>query len=113
MITPTGDSRIDPFTQVLNDNADAFRNPAPPEQGRLGEASKWVNAAVGVTEIGSDLKDRGLAVATDGISRMLPGMPASFLVMPHLGIPILDRLSELYRRANMPREVEAFAQQKR
>ncbi|WKB53297.1 RHS repeat-associated core domain-containing protein [Eleftheria terrae] len=87
LIAPTGNSGVDALAGAVNRTAAPFQESPPPEQGSVGVASHWVNAALGVVGAPFELLNTGLSLLTAPFNSLVPGMPAAFLTVPHLGIP--------------------------
>jgi len=79
LIDPTGNVTLDAMTGVINSRFDAFRTAPPPAQGTLGEISHGVNACLGVVAAPFEMLDAGFAVATSGLAKLMPGLPAATL----------------------------------
>lgn len=86
-IAPTGNISVDALTGVVNDSVLAFQDAPDPEQGRIGEISHHLNAALNAVDMPFQLLDTGLSVIASPLNRLMPGMPAAVISHPHLGTP--------------------------
>jgi RHS repeat-associated protein len=89
LLAPTGNASLDVLIGDINDIAAPFQNLSDPEATGLDKASDIVNGILGVIQAPVTLLNDGFALATAGIAKLFPPLPAATLGMFHLGIPHL------------------------
>ena len=88
LLEPTGNVTIDALAGVVDAVASPFRNPPRKDQGTVETVSHWVSATLGVVGGAFALLDTGMAMATAGIAKLFPALPAvtiggAYLAPPH------------------------------
>jgi RHS repeat-associated protein len=89
VLAPTGNASLDVLVGDLNDVFAPFQNLSDPDATGLDKASDIVNGILGAVMAPVTLLNDGFALATAGIAKLFPPLPAATLGMFHLGIPHL------------------------
>lgn len=87
LVAPTGDTGTDALAGVINRTAEPFQHAPPPEQGDVGKVSNIVNGVLGVAGAPFELLDTGMALIASPLAKLMPGMPATVITTPHIGMP--------------------------
>jgi RHS repeat-associated protein len=87
LIAPTGKTEIDALANVVNSAAEPFQTAPDPEQGEIGKLNDKVNMYLGLMDLPSELLNTGFSMAASPLNKLVPGMPAAILSVPHLGLP--------------------------
>lgn len=87
LVAPTGDTGTDALAGVINRTAEPFQHAPPPEQGNVGKVSNIVNGVLGVAGAPFELLDTGMALVASPLAKLMPGMPATVITTPHIGMP--------------------------
>ncbi|CAB3787329.1 hypothetical protein LMG28688_02444 [Paraburkholderia caffeinitolerans] len=85
LIAPTGNTSVDALASAVNSGAQPFQDLGNPKAGTLDRISDVVNGAVGSLGAFDQLLNTGMALIPG--ANLMPGMPAAFIGVPHLGVP--------------------------
>jgi uncharacterized Zn-binding protein involved in type VI secretion len=88
LFEPTGNVTVDALAGVVDSVASPFRNPPPKDHGTVGVVSHYVSGTLGVVGGAFSLLDTGMAMATAGVAKYFPALPAvtlggAYLAPPH------------------------------
>ena len=87
LIAPTGKTEIDALANVVNSAAEPFQTAPDPEQGEIGKLNDKVSMFLGLAGLPSELLNTGFTLLASPLNKLVPGMPAAILSVPHLGLP--------------------------
>ncbi len=85
LIAPTGNTSVDALASAINSGAQPFQDLGDPNASTLNRISDVVNGAVGSLGAFDQLLNTGMALIPG--ADLMPGMPAAFIGVPHLGVP--------------------------
>ncbi|MDR3099716.1 MAG: DUF6531 domain-containing protein, partial [Paraburkholderia sp.] len=85
LIAPTGNTSVDALASSVNAGAMPFQQLGDPKANTLDRITNVVNGAVGSLGAFDQLLNTGMALIP--FTNMVPGMPAAFITVPHLGVP--------------------------
>lgn len=85
LIAPTGNTSVDALASAVNAGAQPFQKLGDPKANTLDRVTNAVNGAVGSLGALDQLLNTGMALMP--LTNMVPGMPAAFIGVPHLGVP--------------------------
>ncbi|WP_434391127.1 PAAR domain-containing protein [Melittangium boletus] len=88
LLQPTGENvALDSFAAVVNRTAAPFQDAPPAHQGAVGQINQVLSGVLGAVGAPVELLNTGFALATHGLSAMLPALPAATLTALHVGLP--------------------------
>ncbi|MEX3967414.1 RHS repeat-associated core domain-containing protein [Paraburkholderia sp. EG286B] len=85
LISPTGNTSVDALASAVNAGAQPFQQLGNPKANTLDRVTNVVNGAVGSLGALDQLLNTGMAMIPG--ANLVPGMPAAFIGVPHLGVP--------------------------
>lgn len=85
LIAPTGNTSVDSLTSAVNAGAQPFQQLGNPKANTLDRITNVVSGAVGSLGALDQLLNTGMALIPG--ANLMPGMPAAFIGVPHLGAP--------------------------
>ncbi|HKT98953.1 MAG TPA: RHS repeat-associated core domain-containing protein [Paraburkholderia sp.] len=85
LIAPTGNTSVDALASAVNSGAQPFQDLGNPKASTLDRVTNVVNGAVGSLGALDQLLNTGMALIPG--ANLVPGMPAAFIGVPHLGVP--------------------------
>ncbi|MFD1560997.1 RHS repeat-associated core domain-containing protein [Paraburkholderia silviterrae] len=85
LIAPTGNTPVDALASAVNAGAQPFQQLGNPKANTLDRVTGVVNGAVGSLGALDQLLNTGMALIPG--ANLVPGMPAAFIGVPHLGVP--------------------------
>jgi RHS repeat-associated protein len=87
VLAPTGDASLDVLVGDLNDTFAPFQELGSPDASNLHKANALIGGIMGAIQAPVTLLNDGFALATAGIAKLFPPLPAATLGMLHLGFP--------------------------
>ncbi|MEX3980862.1 RHS repeat-associated core domain-containing protein [Paraburkholderia sp. EG287A] len=85
LISPTGNTSVDALASAVNAGAQPFQQLGNPKANTLDRVTNVVIGAVGSLGALDQLLNTGMAMIPG--ANLVPGMPAAFIGVPHLGVP--------------------------
>ncbi|MEM5314781.1 RHS repeat-associated core domain-containing protein [Paraburkholderia sp. JHI869] len=85
LIAPTGNTSVDALASAVNAGAQPFQQLGNPKANTLDRVTNVVSGAVGSLGALDQLLNTGMAMIPG--ANLVPGMPAAFIGVPHLGVP--------------------------
>ncbi|WP_081771954.1 RHS repeat-associated core domain-containing protein [Paraburkholderia nodosa] len=85
LISPTGNASVDALASAVNAGAQPFQQLGNPKANTLDRVTNVVSGAVGSLGALDQLLNTGMAMIPG--ANLVPGMPAAFIGVPHLGVP--------------------------
>ncbi|TDG04599.1 hypothetical protein E1N52_28370 [Paraburkholderia guartelaensis] len=85
LISPTGNTSVDALASAVNAGAQPFQQLGNPKANTLDRVTNVVSGAVGSLGALDQLLNTGMAMIPG--ANLVPGMPAAFIGVPHLGVP--------------------------
>ncbi|CAM2171761.1 DUF6531 domain-containing protein [Paraburkholderia sacchari] len=85
LIAPTGNTQVDALASAVNAGAQPFQTLGDPKANTLDRITNVVNGTLGSLGALDQLLNTGMALIPG--ANLMPGMPAAFIGVPHLGVP--------------------------